>query len=65
MILIKKKFDWGKKNINLLFKDEKNEFFNYSMDPISEREKDLKENVEYDLLFSKFDKNKIIGILEK
>ena len=65
MILVKKKFNWKNKNISLLFKNEKNEFFNYSMNPISARENDLKENVEYDLLFSKFDKNKIIGILEK
>lgn len=65
MILVKKKFNWKKKNITLLFKNEKNEFFNYLMDPISAGEKDLKENREYELLFSKYDENKIIGILEK
>ena len=64
MILVKKKFNWKKKNVSLLFKNDKNEFFNYSMDPISAGEKDLKKNREYELLFSKYDKNKIIGILE-
>ena len=64
MILISKKSNWKNKNIDLLFKNEKNEFFNYSMNPISAREKDLKEGRNYDLLFSKFDKNKLIAILD-